>query len=269
MSEAANMGGVSRFVSRSAVVTGAAQGIGARVAERLALEGANVAIWDVDAKGVEQAAERLRANGREAAGIACDVSDPTQVALAMEKTIAELGVPTLAVTAAGIIRIAPFLQLRTADFARELDVNLTGTFLTVQACARAMAAEHLPGAIVCIASVAGRGPRVDSAGYAASKAGVISVVRSAALALAPQQIRVNAACPGVVDTAMTQQIAATRAKERGVSAEEALQPLIERIPLGRVQRTDDVADVALFLLSEAASYVTGQALNACGGLEFD
>jgi NAD(P)-dependent dehydrogenase (short-subunit alcohol dehydrogenase family) len=207
--------------------------------------------------------------GGEAAGIICDVPALAAVDAAMKETVATLGAPTLVVTAAGIIRIASFLQLEGVDFARELAVNLTGTFLTVQACARAMVERQLSGAMVCVASVAGRGPRADSAGYAASKAGVISVVRSAAVALAPQQIRVNAVCPGIVDTTMTRRIAAVRAKERGITLEEALQSQVDRVPLGRMQRTNDVADVALFLLSDAASYVTGQALNACGGLEFD
>lgn len=115
----------------------------------------------------------------------------------------------------------------------------------------------------------GKGPRADSAGYAASKAGVISLVRSAAIALAPFGIRVNAVCPGVVDTAMTQRIAAARAAEKGISVDEALHAVLDRVPLGRMETADEVADVIGFLLSDAASYVTGQALNACGGLEFD
>ncbi len=267
--EQAEPTGSLRFRARPSVVTGGGRGIGAGLAERLAREGASVAVWDLDGRAADETAARIQASGGRAVGIGCDVSNAASVDAAMATTVTELGVPTLAATAAGIIKVAPFLELDGSDFASELAVNLTGTFLTVQACAKAMSAHQRSGAIVCVASVAGRGPRADSAGYAASKAGVISVVRSAAVALASQQIRVNAVCPGVVDTAMTQSIAAARASARGVSLEEALQALIDRIPLGRIQLAEDVADVAAFLLSDAASYVTGQALNACGGLEFD
>lgn len=259
----------ARFQGRTCVVTGGGRGIGATVATRLGREGASVAVFDVDVDAAEETARGVREEGGKAIGVGCNVADEDSVATAMTTTVAELGVPTLAVTAAGIIKVAPFLELPAADFARELSVNLLGTFLVVQACARAMSEHDEAGSIVCVASVAGRGPRADSAGYAASKAGVISVVRSAAVALASRQIRVNAVCPGVVDTAMTKSIAAARAEEHGISIEEALQPLMARIPLGRMQTTDDVADVVGFLLSDAASYVTGQALNACGGLEFD
>lgn len=269
MNEAAQVGSSAPFGRRSCVVTGGGRGIGAGVALRLAHEGAQVAVWDLDGEAARQTAQRIVAGGGQAVGIACDVSDADAVAAAMETTTGRFGVPTLAVTAAGIIKVAPFLELRASDFASELSVNLLGTFLTVQACAKAMTAEAARGAIVCVASVAGRGPRADSAGYAASKAGVISVVRSAAVALASRQIRVNAVCPGVVDTAMTQSIAAARAAAQNITVADALQPLIDRIPLGRMQTPDDVADVVTFLLSDAASYVTGQALNACGGLEFD
>jgi NAD(P)-dependent dehydrogenase (short-subunit alcohol dehydrogenase family) len=258
-----------RFIGRTCVVTGGAQGIGARTSERLAAEGAKVAVWDLDASGVERTADQIRSQGCEAVGIVCDVSDPAAVEAAMARTIEQLGPPSLTVTAAGILSVAPFLQVEPRDFAREITVNLMGTFLTVQACARSMVASRAEGSIVCVASISGRGPRPDTAAYAASKAGVISVVRSAAVALAPNGINVNAVCPGVVDTPMTHRLAAARATEMGLSPEEALHLFLDRIPLGRMQRTDDVADVISFFLSDAASYVTGQALNACGGLEFD
>ena len=132
-----------------------------------------------------------------------------------------------------------------------------------------MVASGTRGRIVAFSSVAGRGPRAEAAAYAASKAGVISVVRSASVALAREGINVNAVCPGVVESPMTYENAQGRATALGITAEEALATLVDRIPLGRMQTADDVADVVLFLCSDAASYVTGQAINACGGLEFD
>lgn len=243
--------------------------MGARVADRLARLGARVALWDFNADGAREHAASIGAAGNEAVGVACDVADPTSVRAALARTVADLGTPSLVVTCAGIARARPFLDVDADEFEHQLAVNLTGTFLTMQACANAMVTAGVAGSIVGVSSVAGRGPRPDLTAYAASKAGVISVVRSAAVALAPHAITVNAICPGVVDTEMTRHTQQQRAAELGISEQEAMQRLAGRIPLGRIQTTDDVADVIVFLLSPQASYVTGQALNACGGLEFD
>lgn len=257
------------FAGRTAVITGAAQGMGSRIAERLAELGAAVALWDFNTDGAQAQAENLRAHGHLATAATCDVSDSVSVAAALHATCEELGTPTLVVTAAGIARARPFLEVAAYEFERQLAVNLTGTFLTMQACANAMVSAGLPGSMVGISSVAGRGPRPDLTAYAASKAGVISVVRSAAVALAGHAITVNAICPGVVDTEMTRQTQQQRAAELGITEAEAYARLAGRIPLGRIQTPDDVADVILFLLSAQACYVTGQSVNACGGLEFD
>lgn len=260
------------LAGRAGVVTGGANGIGAGVARRLAAAGAAVAIWDADGPGAQAMAAAISGEGAAPGtviGIGCDVADQASVDAALERTRAELGVPTLLVTAAGIMRLAGFLDLDPGQWRRVLDVNLTGTFLSVQACARAMTQAGAAGSVVCVSSVAGRGPRADAADYAASKAGVISLVRSAAVALAPFRVTVNAICPGVVETQMTQRNAAQRARSGGKSTDDALRDLADRIPLGRTQTVSDVADVVSFLLSPAAGYVTGQALNACGGLEFD
>ena len=257
------------LAGRVSVVTGGAQGMGRRISERLAEQGASVAVWDFNGEGAEETAASLRGSQHRGVAAQCDVADEASVAAALALTVAELGTPTLVVTAAGIAQASPFLELGAASFERQLAVNLTGTFLVLQSCARAMVAEGLEGAMVGISSVAGRGPRPDLAAYAASKAGVISVVRSAAVALAQHGIRVNAVCPGVVDTDMTRLTQQERAQQLGITEDEALAALTAKIPLGRIQTTDDVADVIGFLLSPQASYVTGQALNACGGLEFD
>lgn len=257
------------FSGRTAVVTGAAQGMGSRVAARLTELGVRVALWDVNVDAAEVRAAELRTAGHTALAVRCDVADGDSVSAALTSTMDELGTPTLAVTAAGIAHARPFLEVGAAEFDRQLGINLTGTFLTMQACANAMVAARERGAMVGISSVAGRGPRADLVAYAASKAGVISVVRSAAVALAPHGITVNAICPGVVDTEMTRLTQRQRAATLGITEDEALAVLTSKIPLGRIQTTDDVADVITFLLSRQASYVTGQSINACGGLEFD
>jgi NAD(P)-dependent dehydrogenase (short-subunit alcohol dehydrogenase family) len=125
------------------------------------------------------------------------------------------------------------------------------------------------GRIVNISSSSGRSGRPDQTAYAAAKAGVISLTRSAALALAPHGITVNAVCPGVVDTPLTQRIHTERALQQGITYKESLGRMLAKIPLGRVETPEDVAGVVAFLCSPDAAYMTGQALNVCGGLEMD
>jgi NAD(P)-dependent dehydrogenase (short-subunit alcohol dehydrogenase family) len=125
------------------------------------------------------------------------------------------------------------------------------------------------GSIVALSSIAARSPRPTAVDYSASKIGVISVCRSAALALAPHGITVNAVCPGVVDTPMTQVLHEQRSKINGFPPTESLRQMLETIPVGRIETVDDVAAAVLFLLSPEGSYITGQSLNVCGGLEFD
>jgi NAD(P)-dependent dehydrogenase (short-subunit alcohol dehydrogenase family) len=173
------------------------------------------------------------------------------------------------VTCAGVLKIHDFLDLPKETWDMTLAVNLTGTFLVFQAVARRLVAADQKGKLVGLSSVAGRSGRPNVVDYAASKAGVISVVRSAALALARHGINVNAVCPGVVDTPMTRDIHVGRAQLAGITVEESLNSMLKTIPLGRIQTPDDVADVVLFLLSDAANYVTGQAINADGGIEMD
>lgn len=250
------------------MVTGAAGAIGGAIAARLAAHGARVAMWDADVDALKSSGTGSRHQG-DVLPVECDVADAASVEAALDATCTGLGVPAKVVAAAGVIDIHEFLQLPSTQWQRTMAVNLGGAFLTVQRCARRMVNAALPGSMVCIASVAARGPRPDAADYAASKAGVISMVRSAAVALAPADITVNAVCPGVVDTAMTRRNAERRAELSGIEQQQAMDKLAQQIPLGRLQTSKDVADVTEFLLSKQASYITGQALNACGGLEFN
>ncbi|HZQ64599.1 MAG TPA: SDR family NAD(P)-dependent oxidoreductase [Gaiellaceae bacterium] len=256
-----------RFEGRTAVVTGAAQGIGAGIARRLASEGAAVALLDV-ADCAESAAV-VEAAGARTIALRCDVRLPADLERAVDQAEAALGTATLAVAAAGVIRTAPFLELREEDWDLTLEVNLKGTAFLLQTVARRMVAAGLHGSMVALSSVAAKAPRPTAADYSASKLAVISVCRSAAAALAPHGITVNAVCPGVVDTPMTQALHEQRSRLTGTPPEESLRQMVEAIPLGRIETVDDVADAALFLLSEEGSYITGQSLNVCGGLEFD
>jgi NAD(P)-dependent dehydrogenase (short-subunit alcohol dehydrogenase family) len=251
----------NRFEGAVVLVTGAAGRIGAAVARCLAVEGAHVAVADRDLGGAEQIVSEI-ANW-------LDVTTEVSVRETVVAVETRFGTITHAVASAGIIATHPFLDLTVENWDRTLAVNLKGTFLTLQAVARRMVDASRGGSLVAISSVAGRGGRPTAADYAASKAGVISLVRSAALALAPNGITVNAVCPGIVDTDMTRAIHALRAKLAGVTPEESLARLVATIPLGRMETAEDVANAVAFLLSSDGSYITGQALNVCGGLEFD
>jgi NAD(P)-dependent dehydrogenase (short-subunit alcohol dehydrogenase family) len=251
------------------IITGAGGGIGLAVAERLAGAGQAVGLLDLDTARTEPTAARVRESGGAAWAGAVDVRDGDSIEAALDGATAALGPITGLVTAAGVIAKAPYLELTTEAWERTLGVNLTGTWLVMQRVARRMVAGGQAGAFVAISSVAGRGPRATAVDYAASKAGVISVVRSSAQALAGDGIRVNAVCPGVVDTPMTDAIHEQTSRELGITREESVARMVAAIPLGRIETTDDVAAAVEYLLSDGAGYVTGQALNVCGGLEFD
>jgi NAD(P)-dependent dehydrogenase (short-subunit alcohol dehydrogenase family) len=252
-----------------ALITGAGGGIGRAIARTLAATGSSVALLDLSTDSVEAVARELVAGGHAAWAGAVDVSSAGSVEAALDGAEAALGPISAVVTSAGIIEKAPYLELTPEAWERTLRVNLTGTWLVLQRAARRMVAAGRGGAMVAISSVAGRAGRATAADYAASKAGVISLVRSSALALAPHGIRVNAVCPGVVETPMTDAIHEQTARELGISPEESIARMLAPIPLGRIETPEEVADAVAFLLSGAAGYITGQALNVCGGLEMD
>jgi NAD(P)-dependent dehydrogenase (short-subunit alcohol dehydrogenase family) len=258
-----------RFEKPVALITGGGGGIGAAVAHKLAAEGTTVAVADLSLEAAQRVADEVVKAGGQAAAYQIDVTSPGSINRVLQAVKADHGLVRMAATCAGIIRTANFVDVTLENWNATLAVNLTGTFLVFQAVARSLIEAKESGALVGISSVAGRGGRANAADYAASKAGVISVVRSAALAFAKNNITVNAVCPGIVDTEMTRSIHRDRAKMSGITPEESLAKIASSIPLGRIQTGADVADVVAFLLSKEGSYITGQSINACGGLEFD
>lgn len=255
--------------AQAALVTGAGSGIGAAIARRLAATGMPVAVTDLDGAAAERVAASITGAGGTAAAWPLDVTSDGDVASVLDEAERRLGPVSVAVASAGIVRSTPFTEIRRADWDLVMAVNLTGTLLVFQAVTRRLLDRGATGSLVAISSVAGRGGRPMEAHYAASKAGVISLVRSAALALGPHGIRVNALCPGVVDTEMTQALHEARERESGVPAATSRAAMVERIPLRRMALPEEVAEAAAWLVSDAARYITGQSINIDGGLERD
>ncbi len=262
------MGGIGAAIRMRtvAVVTGAAQGIGRAIAVRLAADGFAVALVDVDAAALEEAAGVV-AGRTDALAVHADLAVLEEIAGTVDRVQSAWGRIDAWVNNAGREVTTPFLEVTAREWDAALAINLRTVFFATQMAARAMIATGVRGRIVNVASIAGRSGRADQAPYAAAKAGVISVTRSAALALAPYGITVNAVCPGVVDTAMTRRVHQARARWLGVTPEESLRRMVERIPLREMARPDDVAAAVAFFCSPEARYITGQALNVCGGME--
>jgi 3-oxoacyl-[acyl-carrier protein] reductase len=237
-----------------AIVTGAAQGIGAAIAERLGSEGATAALVDVKLEGAEATAARLVQRGARAEAYVADVSDPELAQSVVDRVAERFGRVDILVNNAGIARDALLLRMSVQDWDAVMAVNLKGVFNFTKAVARTMLKQRA-GVIVNVASVVGLRGNAGQINYAASKAGVIAATKSAARELASRGIRVNAVAPGFIQTAMTQAL-----------NEKARQAQLDKIPAGRLGTPEDVASAVLFLVSPDASYVTGEVLRVDGGL---
>jgi NAD(P)-dependent dehydrogenase (short-subunit alcohol dehydrogenase family) len=245
------------LAGRRIVITGAAQGIGAACARLLASQGAALALWDVDLERASALAAELVAQGANCHALRCDVSLKAEVDAALAATITVLGGIDGAVSNAGIFRAAPFLDVAEADWDAVIGVNLKGSFLVTQACARAMAAAGGGGAIVLMSSVNGVMAIPDIASYNASKGGIDQLTRAAALAMADHGIRVNAVGPGTIATEL--------AAAAVLTSDAARRRILGRTPMKRLGDPAEVAEVVAFLLSSGARYMTGEIVYVDGG----
>ena len=241
-----------------AVVTGGASGIGLACAERLARDGAAVAVLDLDGDAAEAAAAKIRAGGGTAHAAQVDVAERASIDAAVEATRAALGPVAILVTSAGREGFHPFLSIEAETWEHILRVNLTGTFHCCQAVVPDML-EAGWGRIVTISSSSAQGGQPLMTHYVASKAGVIGFTKALALELGPEGITVNTIPPGFVDTPMLRKSERRGLLGEGVEAHE------RRTPMRRVGRPDDIAAACAFLVSEEAGYITGQVIGVNGG----
>ncbi len=238
------------------VITGASQGIGAACAERLAADGAALALWDVNDEQGSVLAARLAESGTRAIYVHCNVASKAEVDTAVAATLATFTRIDGLINNAGIFKAADFLEITEEDWDAVIGVNLKGAFLVGQAVAREMVKAG-SGAIVNMSSVNGITAIPGIASYNASKGGINQLTRAMALALADHHIRVNAVAPGTIATEL--------AKNAVLTSDDARARIISRTPMRRLGEPNEVADVAAFLLSSAASYMTGEIVYVDGG----
>ena len=254
------------FEGSRVLVTGAAAGIGAAIVQAFVAEGARVAITDIDADAAEALAQRF---GGEAQAWQLDVTNGSQVAAVFAQVLDAFGDIDVVVANAGISTMRAVVDLAEDEWDSNMDVNAKGVFLTDQAAARHFIARGKGGRIVNTASMAGKIGAPYLAHYSASKFAVVGFTQALARELGPHGITVNSVCPGFVVTAMQDREVAWEAKLRGMTTDEVRAAYVAEVPLGRLETPEDVAGAVLFLASDAASYVTGEALNVTGGARMD
>ena len=240
---------------RCALVTGASSGLGRAFAGMLARAGAAVALAARRADSLEQARQEIDDAGGKAIAVAMDVTNAQSVAEAVQEAAKQLGKLDILVNNAGVTRTQPFLEVTEAQWDWQLDTNLKGAFLVAQAVAQVMRDQATGGSIVNIASILGLRVAGQVAAYLTSKAGIVHLTKGMALELARYQIRVNALCPGYIETDLN----------REFFASETGQSLIKRIPQRRLGRATELEGPLLLMCSDAGSYMTGAVLAVDGG----
>ena len=254
---------------RIAIVTGGAQGLGEAICHRLAREGALIAAADLDLKGAQRVAADLTAQtDRRAIAVGVDVTDEAQVEAMVKRTVQEFGRLDILVSNAGILIAEAVDEFPAEKWRAVMNVNLFGYFLCAKHAARVMK-EQRSGTIIQVNSKSGKKGSYKNSAYAASKFGGIGLTQSIALELAEYGVRVNAVCPGnLLDSPLwVDSLYAQYAKKWGITEQEVRQRYIDQVPMKQGCTYDDVTNVIVFLASDQASYMTGQAINVTGGQE--
>ncbi|MFD9704292.1 SDR family oxidoreductase [Lentzea sp. NPDC059081] len=247
------------MADRVAIVTGAARGIGAAVAQRLAADGLAVALLDLDEQGVRDGADKIVAGGGRALGLKVDVSDEEQVGAAVAKVAEELGAPTVLINNAGVLRDNLLFKMTSSDWDTVMNVHLRGAFLMSKAVQAYQTKEGF-GRIVNLSSTSALGNR-GQANYSAAKAGLQGFTKTLAIELGKFGVTVNAIAPGFIVTEMTK----ATAERMKISFEDLVNGSAQAIPVARVGQPEDIAHTASFLVSEGAGFVSGQVIYVAGG----
>jgi NAD(P)-dependent dehydrogenase (short-subunit alcohol dehydrogenase family) len=258
--------GAAGLAGRVALVTGAGNGIGRAIAQALAAAGAEVACTDLDGSAAARVAAEL---GTDAKSWPLDVTDATATARAIEAVVAACGSLDIVCANAGVSTMNRVVDLTEAEWDHNMAINAKGVFLTDQAAVRHFIESGTKGVIVNTASLAGKVGAPLLAHYSASKFAVVGFTQALAREVAEHGIRVNCVCPGFVRTSMQEREVAWEAELRGMTAAAVREEYVALTPLGRLEEAEDVAAAVVFLASDAARFITGEALNVTGGVRMD
>ncbi|WP_424830280.1 L-iditol 2-dehydrogenase [Ruegeria sp.] len=253
---------MKRLAGKTALITGAARGIGLAFAKAYVAEGARVAIADIDIRRAQDAAKDI---GEAALAVEIDVTNQQSIDGAVAKTAAQFGPIGILINNAAIFTAAPIVEIERTDYNRVFDINVSGVLFTMQAVARHMIEHGVKGRIINMASQAGRRGEPLVAVYCASKAAIISLTQSAGLNLISHGINVNAIAPGVVDGEHWDGVDAFFAKHEGKSPGQKKREVAAAVPYGRMARAEDLTGMAVFLASDEAKYIVAQTYNVDGG----
>ena len=254
-----------RLQDRHALLTGSGGGIGLAVAQAYLREGARCTVVDIAAEPSPGVQSLLSTHGNRVQYVAADVTRSKDIQGLIEKARSRFGAIQILYNNAALFDMAPLLESGEAMYDKLFAVNVKGMFFVMQAVLKQMVAEKIQGAVINLASQAGRRGEALVSHYCATKAAVISYTQSAALAMAPHKIRVNAISPGVIDTPMWKHVDALFARYEGLPIGDKKIAVGKAVPLGYMGAPEDIAGVAVFLASDEASYITAQTLNVDGG----
>lgn len=263
------MDNLQLLAGKTAIVTGGAQGLGEAISLRLAKEGCQVVIADINQEGIKATEARIQEMyGVKTLGLVTDITQEAQIVELVDQTVSHFGALDILVSNAGILIAKPVDEFAAREWMKVMEVNLYGYFLCAKHAARVMK-EQRSGVIIQINSKSGKKGSYKNSAYAASKFGGIGLTQSLALELAEYGVRVNAICPGnMLDSPLwVDSLFQQYARTRGMTEEEVRQYYIDQVPLKRGCTYDDVCNLLVFLASEQSSYMTGQAINVTGGQE--